>query len=203
MTSPAIVENRERSPYQPPRRRASQRSGGTDMTTATVTTEPAAPGMPAPLTPRPDQRERWIAHREPVDFEEAAQLVLDAHVEDGERDDIVAHDLRSWAFGSSDGRTMQLAPVPLPGRPHSPPIAMRDLAFSQLAQRIGAPAQYLKGLPGKLQIACVNYGMTEERQSALLRLAGGEVRAIVSDRYAAIEHPRSEVPHVQSPHIGS
>lgn len=155
--------------------------------TATVTTEPAAPGMPAPLTPRPDQRERWIAHRQPVDFEEAAQLVLDAHAEDGERDDIVAHDLRSWAFGSSDGRTMQLAPVPLAGRPHSPPIAVRDLAFGQLAQRIGAPPAYLKTLPGKLQIACVNYGMTRQKQSALLRLAGGEVRAIVSDRYAAID----------------
>lgn len=37
------------------------------MTIATATNEPAAPGVPAPLTPRPDQHERWIAHREPVD----------------------------------------------------------------------------------------------------------------------------------------
>ncbi len=155
--------------------------------TATITTKPGALEMPAPLTPRPDQREQWIAHREPIGFEEAAQLVLDAHAEDGERDDVVAHDLRSWAFGSGDGRTMQLAPVPLPGRTHSPPIAIRDLAFRQLAQRIGAPSTYLETLPGKLQIACVNYGMTRQKQSALLRLAGGEVRAIVSERYAAID----------------
>lgn len=113
--------------------------------------------------------------------------MLEAHVEDGDRDDVVAHDLRAWAFGSADGRTMQLAPVPLPGRPTSPPIAVRELAFAQLAQRIGAPSAYLKGLPAKLQMACVNYGLTREKQSAVLRLAGNEVRAIVSDRYAAID----------------
>lgn len=157
------------------------------MTQTTVTTEPAAPGMPAPLSPRPDQREQWIAHRAPLDFDDAALLVLDAHAEDGERDDVVAHDLRAWAFGSSDGRTMHIAPVPLPGRPHSLPIALRELAFTQLAQRVGAPSAYLKTLPGKLQMACMNYGLARDRQGALLRLAGNEVRAVVSDRYAAID----------------
>jgi hypothetical protein len=156
------------------------------MTSTNVTNE-TAPGLLAPLAPRPDQREQWLAHRQPVDFEEAAQLVLEAHADDGERDDVVAHDLRAWAFGSSDGRTMQLAPVPLPGRPAAGPIALRELAFSQLAQRLGAPSPYLKTLPAKLQMACMNYGLTREKQGALLRLAGNEVRAIVSDRYAAID----------------
>ena len=52
--------------------------------TATATAEPTAPSL-APLRPRPDQTERWIAHVHPLPFEEAAQLVLDAHTEDGER----------------------------------------------------------------------------------------------------------------------
>jgi len=153
--------------------------------TATATVAPAP--STAPLRTRPDQPERWIAHTQPVPFEEAAQLVLDAHAADGERDDVVAHDLRTWAFGSDDGRTMQLVPVPLPGRPHRGPVALRDLAFTQLAQRIGAPPGYLKTLPSKLQIAAVNYGLTQTKQPALFRLAGGEVRAVVSDRYAAID----------------
>ncbi|MGE0790081.1 MAG: DUF932 domain-containing protein [Sandaracinaceae bacterium] len=120
-------------------------------------------------------------------FEEAAQLVLDAHADDGKRDDVVAHDLRTWAFGSNTGRTMQLAPVPLPGRTSSEPIALRDLAFTQLAQRIGAPPGYVRTLPARLQMACMNYGLTQTKQPALLRLAGGEVRAVVSERYAAID----------------
>lgn len=153
--------------------------------TATATEHTAQ--LPAPLRPRPDQPERWIAHAQPVPFEEAAQLVLDAHAADGERDDIVAHDLRTWAFGSNDGRTMQLAPVPLPGRAPSEPIALRDLAFTQLAQRIAAPPGYVRTLPGRLQMACMNYGLTQTKQPALLRLAGGDVRAVVSDRYAAID----------------
>ncbi|MCC6874787.1 MAG: DUF932 domain-containing protein [Sandaracinaceae bacterium] len=153
----------------------------------TATAPEQAAQLSAALRPRPDQGERWIAHTRPVPFEEAAQHVLDAHAEDGERDDVVAHDLRTWAFGSNDGRTMQLAPVPLPGRPSSEPIALRDLAFTQLAQRIGAPPSYVRTLPGRLQMACMNYGLTQTKQPALLRLAGGEIRAVVSDRYAAID----------------
>lgn len=156
------------------------------MTTATVRNEPAPPGMPAPLTPRPDQRERWVAHREPVDFEDAVRIVLDAHAEDGERDDVVAHDVRTWAFGNAEG-AMAIAPVPLPGREVGARFPLRELAFSQLCTRIGAPPAYIRNLPSKLQMACMNFGMTKGKQSALLRLAGGEVRAVVSDRYAALD----------------
>jgi hypothetical protein len=141
----------------------------------------------APLRPRPDQREQWLTHTRPIAYEEAAQLVLDAHVADGERDDLVAHDLRTWAFGSSDARTMQLVPVPFAGRPQSGPVALRDLAFGQLAQRIGAPPGYIRELPAKLQMANMNWGLAREPRPALLRLAGGEVRAIVSDKYVALD----------------
>lgn len=33
----------------------------------------------------------------------------------------------------------------------------------------------------------LNWGMAQVEQDVLLRLAGGEVRAIVSDRYAALD----------------
>lgn len=143
--------------------------------------------LSAPLRPRPDQAERWVAHTESMPFQEAAQFVLDAHIDDGERDDVVVHDLRTWAFGSNDDRTMQLAPLSLAGRPPSRPVALRDLAFTQLAQRIGVPSGYVRTLPVRLQMACMNYGLMQTKQPAMLRLAGGEVRAIVSDRYATID----------------
>jgi hypothetical protein len=102
------------------------------------------------------------------------------------RDDIVVHDVRTWAFGTSEG-SMAIAPVPLPGREPMQPMPLRELAFSQLCTRIGAPPAYVRDLPAKLQMANMNFGMTKEKQSALLRLAGGEVRAVVSDRYAALD----------------
>jgi len=42
-------------------------------------------------------------------------------------------------------------------------------------------------LPAKLQMACMNWGLTRDKQSALLRTAGGQVRAVASDRYAALD----------------
>lgn len=156
------------------------------MTMTAISAERTAPSI-APLAPRPDQRERWLSHRDPVSFDQAAQSILDAHAADGVRDDIMASEIRSWAFGSRDGSTMELVPVPLPGRPHRDPLALRDLAFGQLCQRVGAPAPYLKSLPAKLQIANVNWGLATKKASAMLRCAGNEVRAIVSDRYAALD----------------
>ncbi len=153
------------------------------MTTAQSVERPAPS---APLRPLRDQHERWITHKDPIPFAEAAQLVLDAHADDGLRDDVVAHDLRTWAFGGVDGH-MVLAPVPLLGRSPMPAVPLRELAFSQLCTRVGAPPAYVRELPPKLQTACMNYGLTKEKQSALLRVGGGEVRAVVSDRYAALD----------------
>lgn len=154
--------------------------------TATAT---AAAEMPriAPLRPRPDQRERWMDHSRPLGFEEAAQLVMEAREDDGDRQDVVAHDLRTWAFGSTDGETMELVPVPFAGRRPVAPIAVRELAFGQLCHRIGAPASYIRELPAKLQMANVNWGLAREPRPALLRCAGGEARAVVSERYAALD----------------
>lgn len=140
----------------------------------------AAPSL-APLATQRDQHERWIAHEKPVDFEDAVDLLMDAHRTDGDREDVAAHDLRTFAFGNAEG-FMAIAPVPLPGREVGTRYPLRELAFSQLCNRIGAPPAYLRALRAKLQMANVNFGMTRETQSVLRRLAGGEVRAVVSDR---------------------
>jgi hypothetical protein len=143
-------------------------------------------GLPI-LRPRPDQAQRWNSFTSPVPFTQAAAHVLNAHAIDGQRSDVVAVDLRTWAFGSSDGETMAITRVPLPGRADSAPLALRELAFSQLCAKAGAPAPYVRALPAKLQVALVNWGLGHEPQNALLRLADNEVRAIVSERYAAID----------------
>lgn len=61
--------------------------------------------------------------------------MLDAHVEDGERDDLVAHDVRTWAFGNAEG-SMAIAPVPLPGRDLGARWPLRETAITAVA-RVG------------------------------------------------------------------
>lgn len=139
------------------------------------------------LRPRPDQTQHWHSHVRPIPFRDAARVVLDEHQRDGERSDLTATDLRTWAFGSADQDRMHLTRVPLAGRDLSAPLALRELAFGQLCQRIGTPAAYVRSLPAKLQMACMNWGLAQEPQNALFRLAGNEVRAIMSERYAAID----------------
>lgn len=153
--------------------------------TSSTTTE-STPFTLTPLRPRPDQRERWITHATPIVFEEAAQQVLDAHDADGYREDVVAHDLRTWAFGGSNG-SMALAPILFIGRDPVSQRPLRELAFNQLCSRVSAPPAYVRTLPAKLQLACMNFGLSREKQPALLRLAGDEVRAVVSERYAALD----------------
>ncbi len=155
-----------------------------DMTANSA--ERTAPST-APLQPRPDQAERWFTLDNPVPFDVAAERILRAHQDDGERDDIVIHQLRTWAFGSTDGQSMALTRVPFEGRPDGEPLALRELAFSQLCGRIGAPAHYLRSLPMRLQVACINWGMVHQKSPALLRVAGNEIRALLSERYAAAD----------------
>ncbi|HJK91991.1 MAG TPA: DUF932 domain-containing protein [Polyangiaceae bacterium LLY-WYZ-15_(1-7)] len=141
----------------------------------------------APLRPLPDQPERWHSFSTPIPFDEAADRVLDAHRADGERDDLVATDLRTWAFGSTDQSTMELVRVPFRGRDPGEPLPLRELAFSQLCSRLSAPAPYLRSLPAKLQMANLNWALSRSEAPALLRLAGSEVRAVLSERYAAAD----------------
>lgn len=151
----------------------------------------AAPYAPTPsLTPlvaAADQAERWIHRPTDLDFNAAAKVILDAAAADGPRRDISTTSLAGWAFGSSDGRAMELAAIPFAGRLVPPPLAFREHAFAQLATRVGAPASYVRELPPKLAMACMNFGLARHDKPALLRLAGNSVRAIVSERYAALD----------------
>ena len=58
------------------------------MPTAIAAASTAATTTHVPLTPLPDQLERWHAHRDPIAFDVAAQHVLDAAVADGVRRDV-------------------------------------------------------------------------------------------------------------------
>ncbi len=140
-----------------------------------------------PLVPRPDVREDWVVHNVPVPFDTAARLVLAAHRSDGERRDIVTADLRTWAFGTSTGTSAELAELPLLGREPREPLLLRELAFSQLCTKLGVPTGYVRDLPAKLQVANLNYALSRHDEPAMFRLAGNQVRAIVSERYSAVD----------------
>lgn len=158
-------------------------------------TAPQAPAtanaaIHTPLAPLPDQSQIWLTHgSKPITFDEAMGTILRAREEDGARADQVA-DLRAWGFGSSDGRTMQIMQTVGHdfGASAPAPISLRRMAFGQLCERVRVPAGYVATLPPKLQIACMNWAMSHgEAGTALVRRAGGDARAIVSDRYAAFD----------------
>lgn len=154
---------------------------------ANISTQPLSLAPIPPLAPQPNQPEEWLAQSKPLPFEAAAHAIFEAASRDGARRGIPTTSLASWAFGSSDGRTMQLAAVPFAGREVPPPLALREHAFEQLATRVGAPAAYIRELPPKLAMACMNYGLVHRDRPALLRVAGNSIRAIVSERYAALD----------------
>jgi hypothetical protein len=143
--------------------------------------------VPLPLLA--DQPERWENFgAEGVGFHEAAALILAAAEKDGERVDVGVGDLSTWAFGPHpETAHAALATIPLPGRPRRM-IPLREHAFTQLCGRVGAPSQYIGKLPGKLQMACLNHGLRGAKERAgTIRMAGGEARALVSDRYAPLD----------------
>lgn len=141
--------------------------------------------MEGPLTPVANQAKQWLAFQEPITFDAARERILGANRNDGARNDIQLAKLKSWAFGSRDGHTMQLGQVPLPGRPERDPLVLREHAFRQLCTTLGVPAKYIAKLPRKLQEACMNYALvTDGDRDAMLRCAGDEARALVSTKYA-------------------
>jgi hypothetical protein len=83
------------------------------------------------------------------------------------------------------GSRFGIAPL---GR-HTEPKVLRSNAFSNLMNRIGAPADFVKKLPAPLQLATTNYLLTVQDTplSGTLRLRGDEVASIVSERYAPLD----------------
>ncbi|MCA8936477.1 MAG: DUF932 domain-containing protein [Planctomycetes bacterium] len=66
---------------------------------------------------------------------------------------------------------------------------LRTLALNQIAAKLGVPAQYLRKCPWDLRAENINHWLNENRtRSFMLRCDGDEVRAVLSDRYAPVDH---------------
>lgn len=138
--------------------------------------------LPAPLRTAPDMTSAWSDVE--LDFDTAAQRIVEAHANDGEHRDLPITDLNTWAVAPHNGA---FALVPLAR--HHGPKPLRANAFSNLASRLGAPADFIRRLPAPLQLANLNYLLAEhgDAGAATLRLRNDEVAAIVSDRYAPLD----------------
>lgn len=144
----------------------------------------------SPLKLAENQPSRWQDYPgDGVDFFTAANAILEADAADGARQDVGIARLDSWAFGPAPDATAALATIPEPGREHRM-VPLRAHAFSQLCQRVGVPVSYVKKLPGRLQIALLNHGIQNESSdnANLLRLADGECRAVLTDKYAPFDN---------------
>lgn len=145
------------------------------------TTEPLR-SLPPPLSTAADMRPRWAEVE--TDFDTAAEQIVRAHASDGQHRDLPISDLKTWAVAPQDGR---FALVPL-ARHHEPKV-LRANGFASLATRLGAPVDFLRKLPAPLQLANMNFLLTEQEDGSAvtLRLRNNEVAAIVSDRYAPFD----------------
>jgi hypothetical protein len=120
-----------------------------------------------------------------LDFDTAADRLVEAHRVNGAARDQPVMDLRTWRLREQGG-LFSLQPL----TDHQPPRALRTTAFSALATRLGAPAEFLRDqLPAPLQIAALNYLLAnvDRPVPATLRLRDDEVTTIVSQRYAALD----------------
>lgn len=155
---------------------------------------PNARGLAAvpSMTVLPDQPERWTASgRDPLTWDQARERVAEADRADGARTDLAIGDLTAWAFGPREDGVACITPIPIPGRPNPGLIPLRKGAWRHLASAIGAPADFVLGLPPKLASAVVSTALQRlnpDESSKLLRLAGGEARAIASERYAPLDN---------------
>ena len=152
------------------------------MTMNGTTTNPPRSTLPAPLRTATDMASRW--DNVELDFDTAADRIIQAHKKDGDAEDLPIADIKTWAVVPHEG---QFALAPLAR--HHAPKPLRAAGFSNLMARIGAPAEFIRRLPAPLQLATTNYLLSEhnETASATLRLRGEQVSAVVSDRYAPLD----------------
>jgi hypothetical protein len=120
-----------------------------------------------------------------LDFDTAAERFVQRHRADGAARDLPVMDLRAWGV-APDGERLSLKPL----AGHEPALQLRSTAFSALCTRLGAPADFIRDkLPAPLQLATLNYLMAQGERpgTAMLRLRGDDVTAIVSERYAPLD----------------
>lgn len=139
--------------------------------------------IPGPLLVRNDMRSTW-QDLDALDFDRAADRIVQAHERDGEAIDLPVLSLGTYAVVPTNGHFGLASLV------KKDPMPLRATAFGNLMTRLGAPTEFLRDrLPAALQVATTNWLMLkdEKSSSATLRLRGDEIAAIVSDRYAAFD----------------
>lgn len=131
-----------------------------------------------------------------ISWRDARAFVAGSIVDDGAREDrglgavdrlVVDYDSRG-VLHVTEARTSGGALIPA-----FVPVPLRLHAFRQLAARVGAPASYLaRQLPAGLARACLTHGIAnapaDAAKTGLLRMAGGQARALVTGRYAVLDH---------------
>jgi hypothetical protein len=66
---------------------------------------------------------------------------------------------------------------------------LRPLAMGQIATKLGVPGSYLQKCPWELRAENINHWLHENRtRTFMLRCDGDEIRAVLSERYAAVDH---------------
>jgi hypothetical protein len=142
-------------------------------------------GLPAPLRVVPDMIPNW--EEVDMDFDTAAARFVERHDADGASRDLPVMDLRTWGV-APEGEHFSLKPL----AGHEPPRKLRANALSMLCARLGAPTEFVRDkLPAPLQTAILNVLLAqgERAGTAVLRLRGNEIGAVVTDRYTALDAP--------------
>jgi len=120
-----------------------------------------------------------------LDFDTAAQRIIQAHEDDGSPRDLPVPDLRTWGIVPLDDK-LGLAPL----SKHHPPRPLRSTGLTNLCNRLSAPVDFVRDrLPAPLQLATLNYLLTTQEKplSTALRLRGDDIAAVVSGRYAPMD----------------
>jgi hypothetical protein len=137
--------------------------------------------MNEPLNIQDDMPRNWRVLSKPISFDEARERVAQCDKRDGERTDVVLP-LRALTARDYGGGSLNLA---RPGKHPTPP---RQHAFGQLCGLIKAPAKYLRELPADLALKCLNHGLADADDEVTLRMAGSEIRGIVSPRFGKFDN---------------
>ncbi len=140
-------------------------------------------GLSPALRVRPDMTPLW--RDVDLDFDSAANVLVDAHRQDGEARDQPVLDLRVWGITAERGH-FSLAPL----ANHHPPVSLRSTAFANLCARLDAPVPFIRDrLPAELQTTVLNFLLASQDRAlpSQLRLRRDECTALVSDRYAPLD----------------
>ena len=147
------------------------------------------------LTPALDMPRRWdvlgtshdVAHMDdnakPLPFVEAAAQVMARHAADGRRRDVRGVNLAGCTVIDQDR-------VPTLVTPDGDELGLRGHAFGQLCGLVGAgrARPYLEQLPAPIALDALRWSLRDQGADGVtLRIAGDEVRAVVSDRYAPLD----------------